>query len=230
MKYACLLLLAFASFPRFILKTFAMYDFNKFKTYCTLKNGVRIGMFIFAIFHISSIAIHSTISAYYSYNKFYDKPTDSKIIKKMSKLSGTDLYKTYGKISATQCGYGFFAPNVRASSQLVIQGCGKEITPEFASHEGRLRYEGFIGDMINDLDTDELKKDETKIEEVLNKYQKLLLKNISIKMIKENKMNCGLYMVRYNVLDFPTRAETLESGKSDLRILPAKSFLIAKSN
>ncbi|MBK8554610.1 MAG: hypothetical protein IPL65_02015 [Lewinellaceae bacterium] len=204
--------------------------YEKYKSYLSVRNAARLVLLLFALFHISSVVIHATISAYSSYTSFYEKPKDNKIIQKMGRLSQTKLYKYYGTVSATQSGYGFFAPNVRASSQLVIEGCGKEITPTFNSHEGRMRYEGFLGDLINNIEPDSLKKDKTKIEDVLDRYEKLLLKNISLKAIKDNNMSCAFYMVRYNVLDFPSRAEVLENGKTELRILPAKAFLIAKTN
>ena len=196
----------------------------------TVGKGIRLVFLLFALFHLSTILINASVSAYHSYHSFYDKPKDSRLVKDLAKWTHKPWVKEYGKFSGAECGYGFFAPNVRASSQLVIEGCGKQVTPEFSTHEGRLRYEGFLGDMINSLDTDELKKDKDKIEDVLKEYDKLLLKNVSLRTIKEHQMKCKMYMIRYNVLDFPSKKEAVETGETELRVFPAKSFLIFKTN
>jgi hypothetical protein len=177
-------------------------------------------------FHLASILLHAGMNAYHSYTGFYDLKPNESLKWFQQKVVNGPVLTAYGRISGTECGFGFFAPNVRSSGALTLGGCGQKLMPEFKTHEGRLRYEGFIGDMINDISRENKQHADTTLFAMKDNYNKLLLKNIATTTIKQQPKPCALYKMDYCLIDFPDLSEVREHGPRAPKLVPMRTFMI----
>jgi hypothetical protein len=192
----------------------------------------RIFKFCFVLFlllHFSSILLHSSLCGYSSYQQFYGLKSDAPWVAKLQMLAATRLYSVYGNLSGTSTGYGFFAPNVRSNGVLVVESCGKKLTPTFASHEGHLRFDGYVGDLVNDLTLTATPKDST-LHAFKQRYNDLILKNIALNTLKKNNILCDSFSINYCIAAYSTLATTKKTGAALFQLEPIKTLILTKPN
>ena len=113
---------------------------------------LRVALFVFITFHITAIMINAIGSTRDVYMRFYDLKETSSIFKFICKANFWPVFTHYASVSGTDCGFGFFAPNVRSNSVLVVQGCKNRLTPMFNTHEGEQRFSGWVCGCCADAD------------------------------------------------------------------------------
>ncbi len=191
---------------------------------------LRIALFCFVGFHISAILLNSITGTRSVYMRFYDLKETNEVFKAIQKVNFSPVFDYYGRVSGTDCGFGFFAPNVRSNSVLVVQGCKNKLTPMFNTHEGEQRFNGFLGDLINDYMPKENQDLNVKIDSLNKKYNALALKNIALNVMRQNKVNCDYFQVTYSVLDFPSMEEARATGMAAVSLIPARILLLNRKS
>jgi len=191
---------------------------------------LRSALFCFVGFHLTAILLNSIGGTRGVHMRFYDLEETNTAFKFIHKTNSLPLFNYYGQVTGTNCGFGFFAPNVRSNSVLLVQGCKNKMTPTFNTHEGAQRFSGFFGDLINDLVPKENQNLNIKIDSLNKKYNELTLKNIALNVMRQNKVNCDYFQVTYTVLNFPSMKETRETGSAAVNLLPARILLLSRKS
>lgn len=189
----------------------------------------RIPVFLLVSFHLSSIFIHALSSGYYTYQKYNDNKENHPFFEYLSSIGQTKPVEIYGKVSGTNCGYGFFAPNVRSNGILIVEGGGKKTTPVFQTHEAQLRFDGFVGDLINDIIPEKaaLQQDSV-LAKLEDRYNQLLLKNITLSTLRNQGIYCDNAAVTYAALNIPDMEESRLLPKVEMEVIPMRKLIFQK--
>ncbi len=207
-----------------------MYYLLRQKVNISKRFLLRSALYCFIVFHLTAILFNSIGGTRGVYMRFYDLEETSKVFKFIHKSNRSPLFDYYGRVSGSDCGFGYFAPNVRSNSVLAVQGCKNKLTPTFNTHEGGQRFDGFLGDLINDYVPKENQDMNIVIDSLNREYNSLALKNIALNVMRQNKVNCDYFQVTYTVLDFPTMAQTRETGSAAVNLIPAKILLLSRKS
>jgi len=159
-----------------------------------------------AVFHITFIIVICAYSAYHKYCRFY-KVKENTLIKQVNAVlffNKPILY--YGKLTGTETGYGFFAPNIK-SNGIIIGDCdGKKIYPRFTNFEAMMRF-SILSSRVTDylISSDEsadVRDKETKV-----KFYNLVFKSIAVKLYNQNKCRHDTMFMSYSIIEFPALSE-----------------------
>jgi hypothetical protein len=167
-----------------------------------------------------------TITSYFEFYRVLDRSKGftyvlDKYQSGFSKFNGLTPVQIYGKYSGFDMGYGFFAPNVLSSGDMVFEYKHKRLLPEVNSYEGNVRFSSVISRFIGHMVIPKEEKDTTAVDPRYNKpeykikfekvcdiedqYYELVLKNIAAKVYAQ--YNCNDTMkVKLYIYDFPSLA------------------------
>ncbi len=147
----------------------------------------------------------------------------------LSEIGQTKVIEIFGKISGTDCGYGFFAPNVRSNGILIVEGAGKKTTPLFQTHEAQLRFDGFVGDLINDIIPEKASSNQDSLTTKLqDRYNQLLLKNITLSTLQEQGIECDNASLTYAALNVPSIEESQLLSNAEIEVIPMRKLTFRK--
>lgn len=198
-----------------------------------MKNKQALLEELFKYFHIVVILLFSISSTYTSYIHFYDlKPnkTLSKINEFIDKITETLPIGTYSLLSGVNCGYGFYAPNVKAEASIFLEANGEILHPEFHSGEGSLMFSTLIGGMTNKIleEIEDVQENEKQGYSIISKLDELILKNIGLQTLAKNNVRVEDFNIHYCLL-VPNDLAFHNPGDKGIEIVKSKTLQISKA-
>ena len=173
-----------------------------------------------------TLGINSSMSFYeYKPPKFIGEALDF-----CSEIISTSPIKYYSILAGIDTGYVFYAPNVKATSLILIETEDEIFVPRLKTHEGNHMLNVLVGSMTNqivgDLEEDKKESEEKTVGALLNE---LLLKNIGIYTFSQAKteMECKDFQLHYCLVDYPSLADS-KLGLTEPEIIKTKTLHISQ--
>lgn len=152
----------------------------------------------FTFFHILTLILTGIISTDQLYSKYNEvKPT--KAIEKIYKFQYNVFSQGYYRLTGTETGFGFFAPNVKSNGFLLPEFCNSKQDFSLLTNEGNSRFSTLVANATDYLTTRTKNKNES-----VNKYNELIIKNIALSVLSRTKLKCRDVKLSYYVIDYPS--------------------------
>ncbi|MBU7571405.1 MAG: hypothetical protein KAF41_12275 [Flavobacterium sp.] len=176
-----------------------------------IKKLLNNRMKIFFFFHLFTLVITGVVSTNHIYYVYHQKESDN-FISKIQKFQQNSYCQYYYRYTATETGFGFFAPNVKSMGLFMFDYCDKGIDIKFLTNEGNSRYTTLISNMTDHLDNTAKKKKANKMTKrdlLLDQYGELLIKNVAAKYqskIRVHNPRCDEVTLKYFLVEYPSLA------------------------
>ena len=183
--------------------------------------------------HFFFILCACTLSAYNNYCDYTGKKKDSKLIQAIRRITGYKAVKLYGDISASQYGFGFFAPNVRSSGCISLENNQQTYFPHFLSREAKNRFsvlENQISDFLLTAKTNPLKDSAAiKYDSLKSRYYDLLYKSVAARLYSESKCKEKVSTISYTIFEYSRIKAQTEKNAGPEAITMYQQQLILKN-
>lgn len=164
----------------------------------------------FTFFHVFTLILTGVISTDQLYSK-YKETKPSKLLEKIYRFQYNPISQGYYRITGTETGFGFFAPNVKSNGFLLPELCNSKQDFSLYTNEGNSRFSTLVSNSTDYLTNRQKNKNES-----VKKYNDLVIKNIALSMISRTPIKCENVKLSYYIIDYPA----LSSIKNEDKIMP----------
>lgn len=185
-----------------------------------MKRKIQLSGIFSLLFLVFIIGLKGTFDGYYGFyyeNKSYEKPF---VYKASESIVQSDPVSIFASYTGFDTGYGFYAPNVASDFVLTFELKDKngntieeKAMPEFQKKESIVRYT-----TIFNLFLDKISGDKNKFDNKYYQYLDLIIKEISLNVMKENENATGV-TARLYLYDFPSLDNYKKGNKKEDFIL-----------
>lgn len=179
-------------------------------------------MKIFFFIHFFSLLLTGVVTTDDLHQRYTNRKNDS-VIKNMFGFYHTNPFYLYRKYTATETGFGFFAPNVKSNGLFIFNLCNEPIKVGFKSREGNHRYSGLVSKITSHLLINH--KEKTIKDSLIDKYYNLVIQNIAAKVYSENNINdCSKLTIEYHLIEFPPLKKSPKKVKKSPILVNLKNW------
>jgi hypothetical protein len=179
----------------------------------------------FTIIHVFTLlitGIYTTSKMYYEYALPNEKTNK---LNEFTKIYSNKYSLIYMRYTGTETGFGFFAPNVKSNGVLFGTLGNKNYSIDFNTNEGNSRLSSLFN-AVTDKMLKEVVNDKDKKDDLIDKINNLIVKNIAVKLKSNLKNNNSgeIFDFTYSLFEYPPLSMIKKGIKKKLKITEVKKW------